>query len=59
MALRVTMLDLVTALAEHAETDVEIISTVIWMVNSGAVQLAGNFRGARFDVSGVARALNA
>ena len=45
----VTLLDLVVAVSEYARNDVELIATVVWLVNSGAVRLGGNFRGARFD----------
>jgi hypothetical protein len=47
----VTLLDLVTAVAEYARNDGELIATVVWLVNSGTVRLGGNFRGARFDVT--------
>lgn len=52
----VTLLDLVTAVAEYARNDGELIATVVWLVNSGAVRLGGNFRGARFDVTTERRA---
>jgi hypothetical protein len=51
MAFQVTMLDLVTAVSESAATEAEVVSTVVHLVNSGIVQLCGNFRGARFDVA--------
>jgi hypothetical protein len=51
MAFQVTMLDLVTAVSESAETEAEVVATVVRLVNSGIVQLCGNFRGARFDVA--------
>jgi len=50
MALEITMLDLVTAVSESAATEAEVIATVVHLVNSGIVQLCGNFRGARFDL---------
>ena len=50
MALRSTLLELVKAVADYAETDTEIVATVVYLVNSGQVQLCGNFRGARFDL---------
>jgi hypothetical protein len=50
MALRSTLLELVAAVADSAETDTEIVATVVYLVNSGRVQLCGNFRGARFDL---------
>jgi hypothetical protein len=49
MTPNVTLLELVSAVAEHARSEVETIATVVWMVNSGCVRLCGNFRGARFD----------
>ena len=51
MALNVTLLDLVTALTEHARNEAEVIATVVYMVNSGRVRLGGNFRGARFALA--------
>ena len=48
MAIRTTLLELVEAVAEFAESDAEIVATVVHMVNSGAVELCGNFRGQRF-----------
>jgi hypothetical protein len=53
MALEITMLDLVTAVSESAATEAEVIATVVHLVNSGIVQLCGNFRGARFDLDEV------
>jgi hypothetical protein len=49
MVLRSTLLELVKAVSDSAETDAEIVATVVYLVNSGRVQLCGNFRGARFD----------
>jgi len=53
MALEITMLDLVTAVSESATTEAEVVATVVHLVNSGIVQLCGNFRGARFDLDEV------
>ena len=50
MAPSVTLLDLVTAVAEEARGEAELIATVVHLVNSGTVRLCGNFKGARFDV---------
>jgi hypothetical protein len=50
MALNMTLLDLVNAVSEHAASEAELIATVVYMVNSGQVQLCGNFKGARFDL---------
>ena len=51
MSLDMTLLDLVDAVADHARSDAEVIATVVYMVNSGAVRLCGNFKGARFPLS--------
>jgi hypothetical protein len=53
MARQTTLLDLVKAVSEYASTDAEVVATVVHMVNSGMVQLRGNFRGARFDLASV------
>jgi hypothetical protein len=53
MARQTTLLDLVKAVSEYAATDAEVVATVVHMVNSGMVQLCGNFRGARFDLRSV------
>jgi len=50
MALRSTLLELVEAVSDYAETDAETVATVVYLVNSGRVELCGNFRGARFDL---------
>ncbi|MBM4269383.1 MAG: hypothetical protein FJ144_22720 [Deltaproteobacteria bacterium] len=50
MAPKITMLDLVTAVSEFAQSEAELVATVVFMVNSGRVRLCGNFRGARFDM---------
>lgn len=55
MAPRVTMLDLVTAVAEHAKSDAEIAATVVHMVNTGLVRLDGKLRGAHFDLPALPR----
>jgi len=51
MVPRVTMQDLVNAVAESAQSDAEVIATVVHLVNSGKVRLTGRLRGARFDMS--------
>jgi hypothetical protein len=53
MALQLTMLDLVKAVSDSAATEAEVVATVAHLVNSGIVQLCGNFRGARFDIDPV------
>ena len=42
---------------EYADTDDETVATVVYLVNSGLVQLCGNFRGARFDLETTGAAL--
>jgi len=56
MVPRVTLLELVNAVGEVAETDAEVVATVVDLVNGGKVQLIGNFRGCRFDTEDVAAA---
>ena len=56
MARKITLLELVDAVAEHARTEAEVIATVVYLVNSGTVRLCGNFQGARFDLESVAAA---
>jgi len=53
MALNTTLLDLVNAVSEDAQSDAEVIATVVYLVNSGRVRLCGNFNGARFDLRGL------
>jgi hypothetical protein len=48
MKTRTTLLDLVNAVSEYAETEAEVVATVVYLVNSGTVRLCGNFAGARF-----------
>lgn len=50
MAYQTTLLELVTVVGDHTASERELIATVVHLVNSGAVRLCGNFRGARFDV---------
>ena len=50
MSLDMTLLELVNAVADYAPSDAEVIATIVYMVNSGAVRLCGNFKGARFDL---------
>ena len=58
MALNVTMLDLVTAVSEFADSDAEVVATVAYMVNSGSVRLCGNFAGFRIDLGGHRNAMH-
>ena len=50
MALKVTMLDLVTTVSEVADSEAEVVATVAYLINSGKVLLRGNFAGARIDL---------
>jgi hypothetical protein len=56
MVPRVTLLELVKAVGEVAETDAEVVATVVDLVNGGHVQLIGNFRGCRFETEDAAAA---
>ncbi len=53
MARQTTLLELVKAVSDYADSDAEVVATVVHLVNSGMVQLCGNFRGARFDLASV------
>ena len=57
MVLRCTLLELVKTVSEYAEADTETVATVVHLVNSGLVQLCGNFRGVRFDLETTGAAL--
>ena len=45
-----TLLDLVAAVAESAQTDREIVATITHLINSGQIKLVGNFLGADVKV---------
>jgi hypothetical protein len=49
MAYDTTMLDLVNTVTRYARSEAEVIATVVFLVNSGAVRLCGNFTGMRFE----------
>jgi hypothetical protein len=49
MALTVTLSELVNAVSDCAQSENEVVATVIHMINSGQVQLRGSFSGARVD----------
>ena len=49
--MNVTLLELIAIVSEYAESERELLATIVYMVNGGSVRLCGNFRGARFDVS--------
>jgi hypothetical protein len=53
---KVTLLELVQVVGEIAETEAELIATVVDLVNAGRVQLTGNFRGCRFVLEDVSAA---
>ena len=44
MPVKTTMLELVTALSEEADSVDEVIATATWMLRSGSVELCGSFR---------------
>jgi len=46
---QLTLLDLIEAVAEVTDSEVEVVTVVRHLVNSGRVRLIGNFRGARID----------
>ena len=49
--MNVTLLELIAIVSEYAESERELLATIVYMVNGGSVRLCGNFRGARFDLS--------
>ena len=40
---KITLLDLVTAVADSAESDEEVVATIASLLSSGRVTLVGNF----------------
>ncbi len=44
-----TLLDLVTAVSEHAHSDAEVVATVLHLLRSGRVRLCGSFRGSLLE----------
>ena len=54
MTIRITLLELVETVSEFANTDAEVVATVVHMVNTGMVELCGNFRGMTFAADDVA-----
>jgi hypothetical protein len=40
----VTLLELIEAVSEVSESEQEVLATVMYMLNSGRVQLSGSFR---------------
>jgi len=49
--MNVTLLELIAIVSEYAESERELLATVVYMVNGGSVRLCGNFKGARFDLN--------
>jgi len=45
--LHVTLLQLVEAVTDVADTEDEVVATVLYMIENGSVRLCGNFRGQR------------
>ena len=42
-----TLLELVQSVSSVAESDEEVVATVVYLINSGRVRLCGNFAGAK------------
>lgn len=51
MALTVTLRDLVTAVSDCAQSENEVVATVVHMINSGQVKLRGSFTDAQVAFS--------
>jgi hypothetical protein len=45
-----TLLDLVQTLSSFIDDDREVVSTIVFLVNSGSVRLCGNFAGATIEI---------
>ena len=50
MVRRVTLLQLIHAVQQHARSDDEVVAVVAHLVNTGQVVLRGNFAGCRWIV---------
>jgi len=46
---KTTLLDLVQTVSQFAKSDTETVMVVAHMINSGRVQLCGNFAGAKIS----------
>jgi hypothetical protein len=46
-----TLLELVQSVNSHTESDTEVVALVSYLINSGRVQLCGNFAGAKISLS--------
>jgi hypothetical protein len=53
MIANVTLLDLMAAVSDYAQSDAELVATVAHLVNSGRVRLGGSFSGAQIDLASV------
>jgi hypothetical protein len=47
---KTTLLNLVQAVSDYATSDTEVVATVAYLINSGKVQLCGNFAGAKITL---------
>ena len=45
-----TLLDVINAVDEFAETDEELLATVAHLVNSGKIRLCGGFAGSKIEI---------
>lgn len=45
-----TLLDVINAVDEFADTDVELLATVAHLVNSGKIRLCGELAGSRIEI---------
>ena len=44
VTIQTTLLDLVRAVSETTDDDVEVVSTIVHMLRTGSVELSGTFR---------------
>ena len=56
MTPKVTLLQLVRTVGEFAESEAELLATLVYMVNAGRVELVGTFRAQHFDLDALAAA---
>lgn len=49
MALTVTLRELVAAVSDYAQSEAEVVATVVHLINSGRVRLRGSICDARID----------
>ncbi len=50
-ARRVTLLDLIAALADSGASEAEVVWAIVHLVNSGRVRLVGQFREAHIQIN--------